>query len=725
MAGKTKNICTTTVGSGLAAVIISTVICLSLSIFVRFNEYNQWKQNPGSYFVDGTPMMTTVDAFYWVRLAREYKDGTYYEGVGGAGDKLRYFPSGAYKPERAPLISILLAKCSGLFDGNLYLTGVYLIAVISGFFIVPLILYFGRTGFLSAGILGSLVGTFSFIYIVRTSAARVRPDSLNLFFPFLASYFILLTQGRDGRARPQRFIYLYSSLAGVTMMMMERWYGVSEFSYLYLVFLAAYLVINKNSLTVVFYSSLIFLYCSFPFSVNVAGFTAAAAVIFFIYDRFWGGKKIKPAYAAAAALAVISAAALVIYESTYLSSALSGFISSFSFILKNYFTSDMGGKSNALTQVTELQHASASEVFAYVIKEPAVSAIGFFAFIAFIFYNFKKALPILPVFFIGLMSFQWANRFAMYLAPFIGVGFGYLITVSVSALTGKLKDTARTYIIYISSVVFFIVIINQTAFFFVPQPALPVEFYRVFKDIKSKLHGGKPVILTWWDFGYALEDITGFATFHDGGIQHTEKTVYIAHAFTSTSQPEFYNITAYIAGNGSTVASDDITGGKAAIKPLDNVRNNDIYILYTSDMIGKFQAMYNVSGIDKLRPNTTAPLVQPLSCQSLKDDMLDCYEVKVNLKTGMINDTTPLKKAVFIDSGYIGKSKEYDHSNGLYLELFALGNAINSVVVVNDIFFNSNLNQMYLLGSYDKSLFEETYSALPVARLFRIKTPVM
>ncbi|MBF0516313.1 MAG: hypothetical protein HQK97_04205 [Nitrospirae bacterium] len=728
MNGKIKNALTTPMGSGLTAAIIAIAICFSLSAFVRLYEYHQWKQNPGNYFVGETPMMTTVDAFYWVRLAREYKNKTYYEGPReGSGkyviDTLRNFPSEFLKPLRAPAISILLAQLSDSFGGNFYITGVYLIAALSGFFIIPLILYFGRAGFLPAGILGSLIGSFSFIYLVRTSAARIRPDSLNIFFPFLASYFILLTCGTDGKPRTAVLTYLYCALAGVTMMMMERWYGVSEFSYMYLVFLVSYLIIINNSFKVVFYAALIFLYCSFPFSINVGGFCAAAAIVFFTYSYFFGHRKVKPLYAVIAGLVVVSIAAVIIHKSSYASNVLSSLIGSFSFIINNYFTFDMGGNPNALTQVTELQRSSISEVFAYIIKIPLISFIGFSGFIVFVVYHFKKAFPVLPVFIIGLMSFLWANRFAMYLAPFIGAGFGYLITASVSAIS-KLKDANGKYVIYILTTLFVIAILNQTAFFFVPQPALAVEYFRAFQDIKAKL-SGKPVILTWWDFGYALEDITGFATFHDGGTQHAEKTLFIAHAFTSKSQSELYNITSFITGNGSTVTADDIIKGKAIEKPLDSVKNDGIYVLYTSDMVGKFPAMFNVSGIDKLRPATAPPLIQPLSCQSLKDDVLDCYEVKVNLKTGMINGSTPLKKSVFVDSGYAAKTVEYDHQNGLYIELFASGTSINSIMVVNDVFFDSNLNQMYLLGSYDKALFEEVYSTLPHARLFRVKTPVM
>ena len=43
------------------------------------------------------------------------------------------------------------------------------------------------------------------------------------------------------------------------------------------------------------------------------------------------------------------------------------------------------------------------------------------------------------------------------------------------------------------------------------------------------------------------------------------------------------------------------------------------------------------------------------------------------------------------------------------------------VQLVDEWVFQSNYNQMFLLGRYDGELFEETYNAFPFSRLFRVK----
>ena len=51
--------------------------CFVVSTAVRYLQFETWKQTPQAYFVGERPMMTTLDAPYWLRLAREYNEGVY------------------------------------------------------------------------------------------------------------------------------------------------------------------------------------------------------------------------------------------------------------------------------------------------------------------------------------------------------------------------------------------------------------------------------------------------------------------------------------------------------------------------------------------------------------------------------------------------------------------------------------------------------------------------
>ena len=204
------------------------LVCFLVSAGVRYHQFETWKLTPQSYFVGERPMMTTLDAPYWLRWAREYNDGTY-----GQKDGLRGYPentdtfkemsdkelslplkntdttpaySSSYLSSSSrtqeinyrdvPLISLFIAHLAPFFNYNYYLTGNMLIPILASLFILPLGMYFFRIGVPVSGLLGGLIGTFAGGYYMRSSIGRIDTDMLNLFFPVLAGLLILLAKDR-------------------------------------------------------------------------------------------------------------------------------------------------------------------------------------------------------------------------------------------------------------------------------------------------------------------------------------------------------------------------------------------------------------------------------------------------------------------------------------------------------------------------------------------------
>ena len=63
------------------------LVCFLVSVLVRYQQFETWEKTPTAYFVGERPMMTTLDAPYWLRIAREYNKGIY-----GQKDGLRGYP---------------------------------------------------------------------------------------------------------------------------------------------------------------------------------------------------------------------------------------------------------------------------------------------------------------------------------------------------------------------------------------------------------------------------------------------------------------------------------------------------------------------------------------------------------------------------------------------------------------------------------------------------------
>ena len=100
---------------------------------------------------------------------------------------------------------------------------------------------------------------------------------------------------------------------------------------------------------------------------------------------------------------------------------------------------------------------------------------------------------------------------------------------------------------------------------------------------------------------------------------------------------------------------------------------------------------------------------------------MNCRGAKIDLKAGKINNQVPLKRMVFIRDGKVLREQKYGSTQGYTLQMLVSGNQIVEVQLIDEEVYRSNYNQMFLLGSYDDELFEETYNAFPFSRLFRVK----
>jgi dolichyl-diphosphooligosaccharide--protein glycosyltransferase len=89
--------------------------------------------------------------------------------------------------------------------------------------------------------------------------------------------------------------------------------------------------------------------------------------------------------------------------------------------------------------------------------------------------------------------------------------------------------------IYLVMALFFWLISGQTAISFVPGPSIHPRLYATFLEVKKQVPENAG-LLTWWDYGYAITDATGLATFYDGGTQTSPKTYFIACGLISTNQ---------------------------------------------------------------------------------------------------------------------------------------------------------------------------------------------
>tara|TARA_B100000700_G_C15037320_1_gene853437 strand:- start:87 stop:2354 length:2268 start_codon:yes stop_codon:yes gene_type:complete len=754
---------------------------------MRFEQFKIWSKNPEFFFVGESPLMTTLDAPYWLRISKEYN-----EGVFGKKKRLRNYPdnSGSYiqkqtnevsilpknkKEEKSisrdfssnnnkkiryrdvPLLSYIIAKISPFFDYNYYLTGTLLIPILASLFIIPLGIYFFLIGIPIAGILGGLIGTFSMGYYARSSIGRIDTDLLNLFFPILTSLLILIT----AKLKTDRSVLLLSMMTGYSLFLFHWWYGKAGFILVYFIVLILFLFFHKIRLRTIFLSSFLFILC-----VNPGIFLEGA-------------------------------------------NSLKGFFSGYFSIESQLESTTHKNQSvaifpNTMTTISEVDKLPTSLVLQRVITNTFFGWVGLISLLVLSLLRWRNLLPLIPLLIIGLLSFKSSNRFIMYLGPFIGIGLGWLIQIMIESIMNlrgknnlikfkkeksnkkqnnntneekKLWTKMISYLqleqkdlnpsnslntkynisqsrkvreksdhqepnkkhffrfdinwffwikqgtIYLVTGIFFFSISSQTAISFVPRPSIHPKIYATFFELKKKIPLNS-ALLSWWDYGYAITDATDLATFHDGGSQKSPKTYFTARGLVSKEQEELYDIAQYLSTEGN---QDIYTKINTPEKLLNAVRNpqkkpiDPIYLFFTADMTAKYGSISKIGSWDIFKGGSFPRQYQNLFCNKITLVLIECRGVKIDLKSGKINNQLNLRRMLFISKGQVIKEQEFGHPQGYTLQLIIVGKKIVEVQLIDENIFLSNYNQMFFLGRYDENLFEETYNALPFSRLYRFK----
>ena len=139
-------------------------------------------------------------------------------------------------------------------------------------------------------------------------------------------------------------------------------------------------------------------------------------------------------------------------------------------------------------------------------------------------------------------------------------------------------------------------------------------------------------------------------------------------------------------------------------------------------MIGKYIAFSNLGSHDLAKGGSRPKGYQKIACQSLANDILTCNRDRIDLKQGRINDRYPVKRTIQVLGGKVVHEQEYPHTTGITVQFHLhQPRQISEIYLLEEEVFRSNFNQMYLLGRYDASRFEEVLNAFPLSRLYRFR----
>ncbi|MCA1932759.1 MAG: hypothetical protein LDL13_04200 [Calditerrivibrio sp.] len=647
-------------------------ILMLISSGVRYYQLYEWKINHPEYFSDKFIPLTTLDGYYWIRLAKMA------DNLSDMPDIYRGYPDHPYsiKMEADNLFVFLINKLNK-FIGNYYITGIYLVIFLSSLFIIPLFLYFYSSAGISTAIMGSVLTTFGYSYFYRTFLGRVDTDCMTLFFPLMLSYLIYTIPKADGYKK-----YILAILTGIFGYLFMWWYKYPGFILIYSAIIFTYLLFKKEGFVKSTTITVLFVIFSNPLYF-ISGLDS---IKYFIFgSKYFAGEGIK--------------------ENSIIWPNIAEFIS-------------------------ETQKQGYETILLYAAGGTYIGILGLIGVILLIIKMKKDFIPLLPVFMLGIISFKSGNRFTMYLSPFIYSGLGYLIYFFVEYFFKNVVKIFDYHLKFFSEIASGIIAVFSTIFitvyfsgiFYKPTPSIPASFHKTASELRNIL-GERAVVVTWWDFGYMYQDVSNVSTFHDGGIQGKSRGYFIGLGFTSDSQHLLYNIVSYFDNNGFKIFEENKnTDVKKVIDEIKSykqpVKNKNIYIIVSYDMVYKYDGMafFGKWDFDKKISNYTD--YEKKRCYIEGED-ISCDGEKLNKEEGVLGEEQLSRLIIFDENGV---KKDIDYGvEGRILQIVLSNNKVFISYLLDDEIFNSNFNQLYFFGKYDNNLFEKIYDNFPIMRVYRIR----
>jgi hypothetical protein len=156
-----------------------------------------------------------------------------------------------------------------------------------------------------------------------------------------------------------------------------------------------------------------------------------------------------------------------------------------------------------------------------------------------------------------------------------------------------------------------------------------------------------------------------------------------------------------------------------------------LYVLYTPDMLLKYSAMRTLSPLDAPAKSGRGSFgIRWIECERIVDDTLHCGGQRLDLRTGSVErqvalprrapEAMRLRRAVLVEGGRVVREREYTDAGQVTVEIVFDAGAIKAVYLLDEPAFESNLNQMFVLGRFDAARFEEAFNGFPYARAFRV-----
>ncbi|MFK5975006.1 MAG: STT3 domain-containing protein [Sulfurovum sp.] len=685
------------------------LIAYAFSILVRMIWVYQFKDTVSFYWLDQL-MINTNDGYIFASGAENFLFGLH--------ENNPRIPS--ILEHGIIFLTVLFAKITPFSMETIIL---YMPAVISSLVVIPIILIARLYKMALWGFFAALLGSIAWSYYNRTMVGYYDTDMFSAMAPMFILYF-LMKSTVDFNLRSalyaSLFIAIYPFLydAGKSLV-----YAMGIMYALYLIFYHRKDNITYLSLILVFVALLPF-HLATPY--NYLAKIILLLVLYFILNRVAIEQKILILFSGIVFL-------LFLFYGNVFNLILNKVMG---YIVTG--TATEGLHFYGVNQTVREAGKIPFEMFAKRISGSEVGvAIALIGYMALVFRHraFILALPLIGI---GIFALWGGLRFTVYAVPVAAMSAIYLFFV----LSELIKDNRFKYlfIIFATSAMIYPNITHIIGYK-VPTVLNKTEVQDL--DKLKNISTPKDYTLTWWDYGYPIWYYSNTNTLIDGGKHDNDN--FIISKIMQSSSPQFVaNISrlaveTYVDSNYSVVADTlfknkqkDQLDPSLFLTELEDSsyklppKTRDIYLYMPFRMLNIFPTVAIFGNLDL----TTGKALRKISFYpSVATNSKDGI---IKMQNGIVFDSLKgeitlgkqkksVKYFIITQNTQTGETKlqsQLYNIDGEYAVVFM--RSYSKFVVMDSETFNSTFVQMFMLGKYDKNLFELVVSS-GYSKIYKLK----
>ncbi len=690
--------------------VLLSFIAYVFSFAIRMIWVYQFRDNPDFYW-NGELMINTNDGYYFAAGVQKVLEGLHM-------DNPRIPGMWSYG---TVFLTVLLTKITPFSLETIIL---YMPALISSLVVIPVILISRLFNMTLWGFFAALLGSIAWSYYNRTMTGYYDTDMFSAMAPMFILYF-LMKSTIDFNLRSALYaaiaiaIYPFLYDAGATLV-----YAMGVLYAGYMIFYHRDENTTYNSIILVFLALV-----PFPFA-DPYSYIAKILVLIILYSVLK-----KSSLEHKRSLFIIGILLLLFM---YFGNVFGLILSKIAFYTTTG-TSDAGLHFYSVSQTIREAGKIPFEVFANRISGSQIglilSLIGYIVLVL----RHRVFILALPLIGIGIFALWGGLRFTVYAVPVAAMSAIYLFHV----ITTMVSDKKSLYIVAMTVLTAAMLYPNIIHIIGYKVPTVMNRAEVQDLDNLKKISDPKDYTMAWWDYGYPIWFYSDTNTIIDGG-KHQNDNFIISRIMQTTSPELAANLSrlaveTYVSSNYRNIADTLFKNGqKDQLDPnlllseleSDSYRlpekTRDIYLYLPYRMLNIFPTVAVFGNLD-LTTGKAERKIAFYPTSAVKND-----NGVLHFMNGIIFDTkkrelllgqqrVKIKNFVIAEMTKEGKTlvqSESYYAPGHYIVLFM--KSYGRFIVMDEKTFHSMYVQMFILGKYDKTLFELVASS-PYSKIYKLK----